>query len=149
MYISQCFWQIDPDMKTTSDYLEEVIEEIGGFGKFQVFLHGSILLSKVSITWSLLIMAFAGAAPDWWCVYPNTTYTTASGAINYNTTVLPSSSPNVTVPEMTKSFQTCTPPSNESSVCQSFVFDDSMRTIINEVNVWFIIEINALTAACL
>lgn len=122
-------------MKTTSDYLEEVIEEIGGFGKFQVFLHGSILLSKVSITWSLLIMAFAGAAPDWWCVYPNTTYTTASGAINYNTTVLPSSSPNVTVPEMTKSFQTCTPPSNESSVCQSFVFDDSMRTIINEVNV--------------
>lgn len=119
-------------MKTTSDYLEEVIEEIGGFGKFQVLLHGSILLSKVSITWSLLIMAFAGAAPDWWCVYPNTTYTPASGAINYNTTVLPSSSPNVTVPEMTKSFQTCTPPSNESSVCQSFVFDDSMRTIINE-----------------
>lgn len=120
-------------MKTTSDYLEEVIEETGGFGKFQFLLHGSILLSKVSITWSLLIMAFAGAAPDWWCVYPNTTYT-PTAAINYSTIVFPPST-NVTVPGMAKSFQTCTPPSNESAVCQSFVFDDSMRTIINEVNV--------------
>ncbi|XP_062598101.1 solute carrier family 22 member 4-like [Saccostrea cucullata] len=114
-------------MKTVSEYLENVLEETGGFGKFQVLLHGSILFSKVSITWSLLIMAFAGAAPDWWCVYSNTT--DVHSTVNYSSI----SNTTMTSPahDVFLASKTCSPPINGSS-CQAFVFDDSMRTIISE-----------------
>jgi hypothetical protein len=133
-------------MKTVSEYLENVLQETGGFGKFQFLLHGSILFSKVSITWSLLIMSFAGAAPDWWCVYSNSTH--VPGASNYSISTDISATPTTTDyrkrANMTgndvalaehyvnKAYKTCSPPTNQS-VCQKFVFDDSMRTIISEV----------------
>ena len=135
-------------MKTVSEYLENVLQETGGFGKFQFLLHGSILLSKVSITWSLLIMAFAGAAPDWWCVYSNSTYAPAVSNISVSTDI---SATTIDYREMAnktgddgalaehyvnKAYKTCSPPSNQS-VCQKFVFDDSMRTIITEVVFYF------------
>ena len=117
-------------MKTTSEYLEQVLEETGGFGRFQVLLHGSILLSKVSITWSLLIMAFAGAEPDWWCLYPNTTLTPALS--NYSSAAVAGSNVTPAALGTLRAYKACTPPSNETS-CQAFLFDDSMNTIINEV----------------
>ncbi|XP_061183865.1 solute carrier family 22 member 4-like isoform X1 [Saccostrea echinata] len=114
-------------MKTVSEYLENVLEETGGFGKFQILLHGSILFSKVSITWSLLIMAFAGASPDWWCVYSNTT--DVPSTINYS--IIANTTMTSPVHDVIQAYKTCTPSSN-ASVCQAFIFDDSMKTIINE-----------------
>ncbi|XP_048746739.2 organic cation transporter protein-like [Ostrea edulis] len=114
-------------MKTVSEYLENVLQETGGFGKFQFLLHGSILFSKVSITWSLLIMAFAGAAPDWWCVYSNATHVPAVS----NNSAIGNSTVHSVVHDVLQACKTCTPPANDS-ICQVFVFDDSMKTIINE-----------------
>lgn len=91
-------------MKMISDYLEEVIEEIGGFGKFQVFFYGSIFFSKVFIIWSFFIMVFVGVVLDWWCVYFNIIYIFVSGVINYNIIVLFFFFFNVMVLEMMKLF---------------------------------------------
>ncbi|XP_048746993.2 solute carrier family 22 member 4-like [Ostrea edulis] len=131
-------------MKSISEYLENVLQETGGFGKFQFLLHGSILFSKVSITWSLLIMAFAGAAPDWWCVYSNATHvpavsnysaievaTVKSATPTYRTMANKTDDDKLADYYVNKAYKTCSPPSN-NSVCQKFIFDDSMKTIINE-----------------
>ena len=50
-----------------NEYLENVIDDIGGLGLFQWMLIIIVLGSKVSVGWSLLMMAFGGATPDWYC----------------------------------------------------------------------------------
>ena len=47
------------------DILERVLEECGGLGKLQWFLIAIVIGSKLAITWSMLMMTFAGATPDW------------------------------------------------------------------------------------
>ena len=57
-------FQIKMDL---SEYLEKVIDDIGGLGRFQWMLIIIVLGSKATIAWSMLMMAFGGAIPDWYC----------------------------------------------------------------------------------
>lgn len=97
------------------DILERVLEECGGLGKLQWFLIAIVIGSKLAITWSMLMMTFAGATPDWWCVWQNQT-----------------SGPNDSYAE---SLASCQPPANNSvgDSCVSIRFNDDKNTIVNEV----------------
>lgn len=100
-------------MTSVSDFLEEILEECGGLGRFQWLLLGSIICGKVSITWTTLMMSFGGAIPDWRCEWGNDT---------------------VTYENITGESQTCSTPTNHSDLtCIRKVYDDSMHTVVNQV----------------
>ena len=90
---------------TISAYLEQLIEKCGGFGKFQLILVIILFASKGSVTWTMLMMMFAGAEPDWWC----------SEYKGNDTSV---------------SYKSCDVNGTE---CSNFRFDTSMVTVVSEV----------------
>lgn len=94
------------DMSNISEYLEEIITKCGGFGRFQLLLTIIILSAKLSVTWTILMMVFAGATPDWWCVKNITFNATSRWKACYLDNRIP---------------------------CQNFAFDKSMNTIVNQV----------------
>ncbi|KAK3773684.1 hypothetical protein RRG08_001414 [Elysia crispata] len=47
---------------------ESILDEIGGFGKFQLITELWIFSSFTLCSWSMMHMAFAGLVPDWYCV---------------------------------------------------------------------------------
>ncbi|WAR13114.1 S22A7-like protein [Mya arenaria] len=47
--------------------IEELIEETGGCGRFQVLLCAITHSCKCIICFSMLFMVYGAAAPDWWC----------------------------------------------------------------------------------
>ncbi|XP_067658276.1 uncharacterized protein [Haliotis asinina] len=47
--------------------LEGLIEGLGGFGVYQIILTMTLASSKIVIVPTMLLMAFAGVEPDWWC----------------------------------------------------------------------------------
>ena len=91
---------------TVGEYLEEMLEKCGGFGKFQFILVLILFSSMINITWTMMMMSFAGAEPDWWC-----------DDYQGNDTA--------------KSFKSC---SVNSTECSKFRFGDNMNTILSEVN---------------
>lgn len=98
------------------EILERVLVECGGLGKLQWILIFVVIGSKLAITWSMLMMTFAGATPDWWCAWQNQT----SG---FNDSYV-------------ESLKTCSPPANYSvgDTCMSIRFSDDKNTIVNEWN---------------
>ncbi|KAK3093609.1 hypothetical protein FSP39_018059 [Pinctada imbricata] len=108
-------------MSPVSEYLENILIECGGFGKFQILLTSIILLSKISLTWSLLMMAFAGATPDWWCESPNYD-------LNISSLV-----PNLTIAIRTKALCNVNI-SGSTHACPSTTFTSKMNTIVSEWN---------------
>jgi hypothetical protein len=95
--------------------LERVLVECGGVGRLQWLLMLVVLGSKIAITWSMLMMTFAGATPDWWCAWQNRT----SG---FNASY-------------SESLKSCIPPVNTSTddACLSIRFSEDKNTIVNEV----------------
>ncbi|XP_041378319.1 solute carrier family 22 member 4-like [Gigantopelta aegis] len=49
-------------------HIENLIDELGGFGRFQRLFVLFLSTMKIPISWSLLMMAFAGIEPDWFCL---------------------------------------------------------------------------------
>ncbi|XP_052818480.1 solute carrier family 22 member 7-like [Mya arenaria] len=47
--------------------IEELIEETGGCGRYQVLLSAIIHSCKCIVCFSMLFMVYGAAAPDWWC----------------------------------------------------------------------------------
>ncbi|KAK3093101.1 hypothetical protein FSP39_011054 [Pinctada imbricata] len=106
-------------MSSVSEYLENTLMECGGFGRFQIIHICIVLVSKISITWSLIMMAFAGATPDWWCQSANLdSNATGSGFWNM-TSGLYSKSCSVKL-------------NGSSQACPSKNFDSNMNTIVSE-----------------
>ena len=111
---------VSPD---THDDLEKLLDYIGGHGPFQFFVWTVGFGTKACVAGVFLFMSFAGATPDFWCA-------SASGG---------NGSEGMKEVEMWKSvngtenslFKACSV--NETS-CSSFVFEDSMTTIVNEVS---------------
>lgn len=101
--------------------LENVLEDTGGLGRFQFILITLIHLSKVPVTWSVLMMMFGGATPDWWCGGSRN-----SSLGNENTNGL-----NVSEWLMMSSYQVCSV--NGSVACDARYFDPDMNTVISEV----------------
>lgn len=100
-------------MSSISDFLENTIQKCGGLGRFQWMIIGSVLGGKISVTWSMLMMSFSGAIPDWSCQWGNQ----SEYILTLNTT------------------QTCNPPSNYSGfTCTKKNFDPSLHTVVSEVS---------------
>lgn len=104
-------------MASTGQILEDLLEECGGFGRFQTMLLVTVLLSKMCTAWSQFMMTFAGAYPDWWCDRNNTGMTS--------------------LPDQNNSFyKACDIAVNNTNVtetCSRFMFDETMTTAISEV----------------
>ena len=48
--------------------LEDVLDELGGMGKFQILLVLLVESTELFVGWSMLLMSFAGLVPDFQCV---------------------------------------------------------------------------------
>ncbi|XP_062621143.1 solute carrier family 22 member 4-like [Saccostrea cucullata] len=103
-------------MESLNLALEDIITECGGFGRFQYIVIGVAFLVKVSCAWSVLMMQFAGASPEWWCTWnTNTSY-------------------GYTGNDSKETLEVCKAPNNESLYgrCSSFRFSSEINTIVNE-----------------
>lgn len=101
-------------MTSLNILLDELMEETGGLGRFQIMIIGVILGSKISFTWSMLIMSFAGVSPKWWCTggdMANGSYFDLHPYFNNSV-----------------GFMNCS-----VNGCDDVHFDKSLHTIVNEV----------------
>jgi len=58
---------LNPIQKKTS-YQDLITDAIGDFGRAQLFIILTCKLPLITSSWSMLMMSFAGASPDWWNV---------------------------------------------------------------------------------
>ncbi|OWF39252.1 organic cation transporter-like protein [Mizuhopecten yessoensis] len=106
-------------MSATSAYLESLIEECGGFSRFQWIMFSFMMYSKVAATWTMMMMTFAGAIPDWQC-----------RLTNYSN---PGTIPSITTNDIDYIDGQCYPPQNVTvQTCQEYIFSDSMNTVVSE-----------------
>ncbi|XP_062619785.1 solute carrier family 22 member 4-like [Saccostrea cucullata] len=105
-------------MDAISDLLEDIVKECGGFGKFQWILILILFGTKITVTWSMLMMTFGGATPDWWC-------NVSKMKSSYNLTSWTNSS-------ASELFKKCHPPANMTGSCDSMSFSSEMNTVVSE-----------------
>ncbi|XP_071143321.1 solute carrier family 22 member 6-A-like [Mytilus edulis] len=98
-----------------NEYLENVLENIGGCGRFQFFLNFFVLGTKTVVAWSTLMMSFGGVVPDWTC-----TWNTDSG--------------DKYMPNSTFVKQCSISNSTINPICSSRQFDSSKSTVVSEWN---------------
>lgn len=99
-------------MSKLNEYLENIIRQCGGFGRFQCLLVVAILAAEIPVAWTILMMVFAGAIPEWWCNHINITGN-ASEIKQWKTCIL-----------------------DNASRCQDFAFDSSMYTVVSQVIIY-------------
>ncbi|KAK7093385.1 hypothetical protein V1264_007150 [Littorina saxatilis] len=108
---------------------EKLVDSIGGHGPFQIFIWTVGFGTKASAACVFLFMSFAGATPGFWCAPSVTSAGNGSdvtevekerwrGAYNDSKEDL---------------WKTC---EVNGTTCSSFVFDDSMNTIVGE---WWLV----------
>ncbi|XP_021376640.1 solute carrier family 22 member 4-like [Mizuhopecten yessoensis] len=114
-------------MTPISEFLDELLDTCGGFGRFQFFIMFVVLGGMSSVTFSMMMMTFAGATPDWNCVRddsfvrhditPATTVSNESLHVNGTSMV-----------------KQCFPAwDNETTTaCEAFTFNTSMNTVVNQ-----------------
>ena len=99
-----------------ADILENLLYELGSFGRFQMFLLVFLFLPMSPIAYTLVLPSFNSVAPDWWCV-------PVGG--------------NDSQSQHTKEhFKVCT----ENGTACAHVYDKHMKTPVSEVRVIFIIN---------
>ncbi|XP_063411154.1 solute carrier family 22 member 15-like [Mytilus trossulus] len=96
-----------------NEYLESVLTDLGGLGRYQFILTLVVLGSKATVAWSVLMMAFGGVMPNWSCEWQ-----TESGETFM---------PNATFDKKCSLENT-----TENLDCVSRKFDASMNTIVSE-----------------
>lgn len=107
-------------MDSISDLLEDIVKECGGLGKFQAILLVIMFGTKVTVTWSMLMMTFGGATPDWWCNMHNVTSSSGQNEMsNFSTMQL---------------LKQCAPPVNIAGSCDSRSYSSDMNTLVSEVS---------------
>ena len=104
-------------MDSINDLLEDIVRECGGMGKFQWILLAIMFGTKVTVTWSMLMMTFGGATPDWWCNIQNMTSSDVNTLGNHSTALL----------------KQCAPPINISGSCDARSFSSDKNTLVSEV----------------
>jgi hypothetical protein len=104
-------------MESLNVALEDIITECGGFGRFQYIVIAVAFLVKVTCAWSILMMQFGGATPDWWCTW------TTNTSLGY------------TGNETLEALKVCRPLENKTTTgeCSDFRFSSDIKTIVNEV----------------
>ncbi|OWF39981.1 solute carrier family 22 member 21-like [Mizuhopecten yessoensis] len=114
-------------MSATSAYLESLLDETGGFSRFQVLMFSSVSMSKIGPVWSMLVMTFAGAIPSWSCEDDVHNVTSYRHSNSINSTL------NSAQDFGNASFQQCyTSVNSTSDTCMSFRFDEGMNTVVSE-----------------
>ena len=109
--------QIDTTMPPEPDAnLEDLIENVGGCGRFQIALSFIVHSMKCIVCFTMVAMVFGAAVPDWWCL---------DDVNERNVSDLISS-------QNTSQYKTCEPV-NATKVCSKFRFADTMRTVVTEV----------------
>ncbi|VDI60528.1 MFS transporter, OCT family, solute carrier family 22 (organic cation transporter), member 4/5 [Mytilus galloprovincialis] len=97
---------------SVTDFLEDTLKKCGGLGRFQWMIIASVLGGKVSVTWSMLMMSFGGAIPNWSCQWGNQSSFTV---------------------DIHGTDNTCSAPSNYSDlICVRKTFDPSLHTGVSE-----------------
>ena len=48
--------------------MDQILKDVGEIGRFQWTLAFTLKAGTMPIAWSMMIMAFAGLVPDWWCI---------------------------------------------------------------------------------
>ena len=101
----EIFYTLFQDKMTFNLMFEELVNNIGGCGRYQWIISFLIHLAKTSVCWSMIHMTFNGQQPGYECEsWANTT------GIRYE--------------------GTCDP---ENYTCDARVYSDDMNTIVNEV----------------
>ncbi|VDI77243.1 Hypothetical predicted protein [Mytilus galloprovincialis] len=116
--VAPSFSALLPDERMSSEvneYLENVLENIGGCGRFQFLLNFFVLGTKTVVAWSTLMMSFGGVVPDWTC-----TWNTDSG--------------DKYMPNSTFVKQCSISNSTINPICSSRQFDSSKSTVVSEWN---------------
>lgn len=108
-------------MDSISDLLEDIVKECGGLGKFQAILLVIMFGTKVTVTWSMLMMTFGGATPDWWCNLHNVTSSSGQNKMSNSSTM--------------QLLKQCAPPANISISCDSRSYSSDMNTLVSEVRI--------------
>lgn len=96
------------DARHTLSYQEAIITSIGNFGRTQFIILVAVSLTRVFGAWSMIMMSFAGAQPDWW-----TESTVFNETSNLSYTI--------------RKTKTCPESGNET-----IVFGDNIYTIVSE-----------------
>lgn len=114
-------------MAKLGEIIEEILQQSGGFGRFQIFTIFTVLLSMICTSWSMLMMAITGAFPPWLCVYGDENENNVTDRYMNQTTM--TFDMNNTV------MMGCSPPGNSSDgVCKKRIFDEKMNTVVSEVS---------------
>lgn len=94
--------------------MESLMEEAGTRGRFQVLMVTAFKVGMLPVAWSMMQMSFVGLVPDWWCEPPSGSIFSYGNWSRDNAT-----------------FHSCT---RQNETCQNLIFDDSVRTVVNEVS---------------
>ncbi|XP_067681462.1 organic cation transporter protein-like [Haliotis asinina] len=102
--------------------LEDLIEQLGNPGRFQVVLILMLQMQEIPVAWATLMMSVFAKVPDWWC----------PGAFNATTGCFDCTN---------ETYQYC--PANQTT-CDYPYFDPQMATVVSEWNL--ICDSEAVTA---
>ncbi|XP_046568840.1 organic cation transporter protein-like [Haliotis rubra] len=92
---------------------DDIIQAVGSLDLFQFVMMSYVFGSQMLMAWAMLMMSFAGTAPDWWCV-PERDPSVNGTSVNYMNNV-------------TSSF--CPPSGN---ITCHFVYSQDRNTVTNE-----------------
>ena len=104
-------------------HLEDVIQDVGGCGRFQILLGFIVHSVKGVVCFTMVFMVFGAAVPDWWCV---------DDIVDQNITAI-FGRRNIS------QYQSCTA-FNGTKQCSSFLYADAMRTVVTEVNIYSVMR---------
>jgi hypothetical protein len=99
--------------------LENLIQQTGAFGRFQLILVLITSAGKLPLAWSMLMMSFGGAVPDWWCI---------DDSIGQNVT-----SVSDVISQLNGTGSKSCSVGNTSQTCARHVYKDDMATLVSEV----------------
>lgn len=95
--------------------IENLLEETGGCGRYQILLTCTVHLCKTILAFTMLFMVYGAAVPSWWCA--------------------DDTQGNVSMVRNESTLHQCEYVTNGTSrQCQTFVFDDSMSTVVSKVS---------------
>lgn len=119
-------------------HTEEIIEKIGGCGKYQYFLSVMIHLMKLPTVFTMYLMLFSIATPKWWCgetdyeslVFYNLRFNASDGTIN---TTSKESLHHVAFNTSNSYDNSKNCKNRNGTECKSIIFSGDMNTIVSEV----------------
>lgn len=120
----------------TQHHPEEILERMGGCGKYQCFLSIMSHSLKLPTVLTMFLMVFSIATPKWWCVDTINGSLTSASPIYAGVTKMPldfggnNSSVNNTSSSY-NNFKSCR--NRNGTPCANILYDESMKTIVSEV----------------